>query len=157
MWFCSLALNVSMNKSEESLFLSLMSIDFTTMHLHFDCFGSWINLLIFFLFHYVNFIQFTSVTQLCTTLCDPMDCSMPCLPVHYWLLKLAQTHVHPVGDAIQPSHPLLSPSPFAFNLSQHEGLFKWVSSSHQVAKVVELRFQHQSFQWIFRTDFFYFF
>ena len=118
---------------------------------------SWINLLIFFLFHYVDFIQFTSVTQLCMTLCDPMDCSTPCLPVHHWLLKLAQIHVHPVGDAIQPSHPLLSPSPFAFNLSQHEGLFKWVNSSHQVAKVAELKFQHQSFQWIFKTDFFYFF
>ena len=62
-------------------------------------------------------------------------------------------HVHWVGDAIQPFHPLLSPSPLALNLSQHQGLFKWVSSSHQVTKVLELQLQHQSFQWIFRVDF----
>ena len=68
--------------------------------------------------------QFSSVTQLCPTLCDPMDCSMPGLPVHHQLPALAQTHVHRVGDAIQPSHPLLSPSPPAFSLSQHQGLFK---------------------------------
>ena len=66
--------------------------------------------------------------------CDPMDCSTPGLPVHHQLLELAQTHVHWVGDAIQPSHPLLPPSPPAFNLSHHQGLFKWVGSSHQVAK-----------------------
>ena len=68
-------------------------------------------------------------------------------------LEFTQTHVHWVGDAIQPSHPLSSPSPPAFNLSQHQGLFKWVSSSHQVAKVLEFQLQHQSFQWIFRTNF----
>ena len=79
-----------------------------------------------------------------------MDCSMPGFPVHHQLQELAQIHVHQVSDAIQPSHPLLSPSP-AFNLSQHQGLFQWVSSLHQVAKVLEL--QPQSFQWIFRTDF----
>ena len=73
------------------------------------------------------------------------------LPVHYQLPELTQTHVHHVGDAIQPSRPLSFPSPPAFNLSQHQDLFKWVSSSHQVAKVLEL--QHQSLQWIFRTDF----
>ena len=83
-----------------------------------------------------------SVTKSCLTLCNPMDCSTPGLPVHHQLLELAQTHVHWVSDAIQPSHPLSSPSP-AFNLSQHQGLFQWVSSSHQVAKVMEL--QHQSF------------
>ena len=98
-------------------------------------------------------VQFSSVTQSCPTLCDPMDCSMPGLPVHHQLLKLTQTHVHWVGDAIQPSHPLSSPSPPAFNLSQHQGLFQWVSSSHQVAKVLDFQLQHQSFQWIFRTDF----
>ena len=76
----------------------------------------------------------------------PWTAGLHCLP------ELAQTHVHRVGDAIQPSHPLPSPSPFAFNLSQHQGLFQWVSSSHQVAKVLELQLQHQSFQWIFRTD-----
>ena len=82
-----------------------------------------------------------------------MDCNTPGFPVHHQLLELAQTHVHWVGDAIQPSHPLASPSPPAFNLSQHQGLFQWVSSSHQVANVLELQLQHQSFQWIFRTNF----
>ena len=74
-------------------------------------------------------------------------------PVHQQLPELTQTHVHWVADAIQPSHPLLSPSPPTFNLAQHQGLFKWVSSSHQVARVLELQLWHQSFQWIFRTDF----
>ena len=83
----------------------------------------------------------------------PHDCSMPGLPVHHQLPEFTQTHVHQVGDAIQPSHPLLSPSPPALNLSQHQGLFNWVSSLHQVAKVLELQLQHQSFQWIFRPDF----
>ena len=81
-----------------------------------------------------DFWNFSSVTQLCPTLCNPMDCSTPSFPVHHQLLELAQTHVHLVGDAIQPSHPLLSPSP-AFSLSQHQSLFHWFSSSHQVAKV----------------------
>ena len=92
----------------------------------------------------------SSVAQSCPTPCDPMDCSTPGLPVHHQFSELAETHVHRVGDAIQPSHPLLSPSPLAFNLSQHQGLLQWVSSSLQVAKILE--FQHQSFQWIFRTD-----
>ena len=86
-------------------------------------------------------------------LCDPMDCSTPGLPVHHQLPELAQTHVHCVCDAIQPSHLLSSPSPPAFRLSQHQGLFKWVSSSHQVAKELDFQLQHQSIQWIFRTDF----
>ena len=81
--------------------------------------------------------QFSSVAQSCLTLCNPMDCSMPGLPVHYQLLEPTQTHAHWVGDAIQPSDPLSSPSSLAFNLSQHQGLFKWVSSSHQVAKVLQ--------------------
>ena len=98
-------------------------------------------------------VQFRSVTQLCPTLWDPLDCSMPGFPVHHELLELTQTHVHWLGDAIQPSHPLSSPFPPAFNHSQHQGLFKWVSSSHQVAKVLEFQLQHQSFQWIFRTNF----
>ena len=85
-----------------------------------------------------------SVIQSCLTLCDPMNCSMPGIPVHHQLPEPTQTHVHCVGDAIQPFHPLSSPSP-AFNLSQHQGLFKWVSASQQVAKVLE--FQHQSFQY----------
>ena len=97
--------------------------------------------------------QFSSVAQPCPTLCNPMDCSTPGFPVHHQLPKLAQTHVHWVSDVIQPSHPLSSTSPLAFSLSQHQSLFQWVSSLHQVAKVLEFELQHQSFQWIFRTDF----
>ena len=77
-------------------------------------------------------VQFSSVTQLCPTLCDPMDCSTPRLPVHHQCPEFNQTHVHWVGDAIQPSYPLSSLFPPNFNLYQHQGLFKWVSSSHQV-------------------------
>ena len=95
-------------------------------------------------------VQSSSVTQSCPTLCDPMACSTPGFPVHHQLSEL--TH-HRVSDAIQPSHPLSSPSPPNFNLSQHQGLFKWVSSSHQVARVLEFQLQHQSFQWTFRIDF----
>ena len=93
---------------------------------------------------------FSSVQLLCPTVCDAMDYSTPGLPVHHQLLEFTQTHVHWVGDAI---HPVLSLSPPAFNLSQPQGLFQWVSSSHQVAKVSEFQLQCQSFQWIFRTDF----
>jgi len=89
----------------------------------------------------------------CVRLCNPMVCSTPGFPVLHHLLELAQIHVHWVSDAIQPSHPLSSPSPPAFYFSQYQGLFKWVSSSHQVAKVLEFQLQHQSFQWISRTDF----
>jgi len=96
---------------------------------------------------------YCSVTQSWPTLCKPMDCSMPGFPVLSHLPELAQTHVHWVSDAIQPSPPLSSPSPPAFNLSQHQGLFQWVDSSHQVAKVLELQVQHQSSQWIFRIGF----
>ena len=98
-------------------------------------------------------VQFSSVTQLCLILCDPTSCSTPGLPVRRQLPEFTQTHVHWVGECIQPSHPLSAPSPHAFNLSQHQGLFQWVSSSHQVAKVLEFQRQHQSFKWIFRTDF----
>ena len=98
-------------------------------------------------------IQFSSVARSWLTLCDPMDYSIPGFPVHHQLPELAQTHAHWVGDAIQPSHPLLSPSPPALNLSQHQGLFQRVSSLHQVAKVLEFQLQPQSFQWTFRTDF----
>ena len=96
--------------------------------------------------------QFSWVAQSCPTLCDPMDCRTPGLPVHHQLLELTPKHVHLVSDAIQPSHPLSSPSP-AFNLFQHQGLFQWVSSSHQVAKELEFQLDHQSFQCIVRTDF----
>ena len=85
--------------------------------------------------------------------CDPLDYSKQGLPVHRQLPECTQTHVHWVGDTIQPSHPLSSPSPPALNLSQHQGLFKSVSSLHQVTKVLEFQLQHQSFQWLFRTDF----
>ena len=98
-------------------------------------------------------LSVSSVAQSCPSLFDLMDCSTPGFPVQHQLPELAQTHVHPVGDAIQPSLPLSSPSPPAFNLLQHQGIFQWVCSSHQVAKVLELQFQHQSFQWIFRTGF----
>ena len=100
----------------------------------------------------VHCVQFSSVTQLCPTFCDPMNCSMPGLRVHHQLPVSTQTYVHWGSGAIQLSHPLLSPSSPALNLSQHQGLFKWVSSSHQVAKVLEFQLQNQSFQWIFRTD-----
>ena len=93
-----------------------------------------------------------SVTYSCLTLCDPMDCSMPGFPVHHQLPEFTQTHVHWVGDAIPPSHPLSSPSS-AFSLSQHQCPYSWVSCLHQVAKVLEFHLQHQSFQWIPRTDF----
>ena len=78
-------------------------------------------------------------------ICNPMDCSMPGFTVYHQLLEVAQTHVHWVSDAIQPFHPLSSPSPPTFSLSQHQGLFQWVSTSHQVAKVLELQLQHESF------------
>ena len=95
--------------------------------------------------------QFSSVAQSCPTLCDPMNSSTPGLPVHHQLPEFTQTHVHRVSDAIQPSHPLSSASPSASNPSQHQGLFQWVNSSHEVAKVLEFQPQHQSFQWTPRT------
>ena len=100
-------------------------------------------------------VQFSSGAQSCPTLCDPTDCSTPGFPVRYQLPEVAQTHIHWVGDATQPSHPLSSPSPPALSLSQHQGRFQWVSSSHQVVKVLEFQLQHLSFQWTFRTDFLY--
>ena len=99
-------------------------------------------------------VQFNSVTQSCFTLCDPRNYSMPDLPVHHQLPEFTQTHVNRVSDAIQPCHPLSSPSPPAPNPSQHQGLFQWVNSSHQVAKVLEFQPQHQSFQWTPRTGLF---
>ena len=85
------------------------------------------------------YIQFSSVTQSCPTLCNTMNCSTPDLPVHHQLPEFTQTHVHQVSDAIQPSYPLSSPSPPAPNPSQHQGLFQWVNSSHEVAKVLEFQ------------------
>ena len=91
-------------------------------------------------------LQFSSVPQLCPTLCNPMNCSTLGSPVHHQLPMLTQTHVHRVSDAIQPSYPVLSPSPPAFNLFQHQSFFKGVSSSRTVAKVLEFQLQHPSFQ-----------
>ena len=98
--------------------------------------------------------QYTAAvsSSVLSTSLQPHNCSTPGFAVHHQLSELAQTHVHWVGDAIQPSHPLLAPSP-AFYLWQHHSLFQWVKSLHQVAKVSELQLQHQSFQWIFRTNF----
>ena len=90
-----------------------------------------------------------SVTQSCLTLCD----SMPGFPVLHYPLEFAQIHIHRVSDAIQPSHLLSSLSPRSLGLSQHQGLFQWISSSHQVANVLKLHLQHQSLQWVFRVDF----
>ena len=95
----------------------------------------------------------SSAAQSCLTLCNPMDCSTPGSPVHHQLLEPAQINIQWVGDAVQPSPPLSSPSPAAFSLSQHQGLFQWVISSHRVAKVLELQLQHQSCQWKFTIDF----
>ena len=98
------------------------------------------------------FAQFSSLTQLCLTLCNHMDFSMSGFPVHHQPPEFIQIHIHWVSDAIQPFHPLSSPSPSNFNLSQHQSLFKWISSSHQVAKVLEFQHQHQPLQWTPRTD-----
>ena len=101
-------------------------------------------------FYYAMLVS--SVDQSCPTLCDPMNCSTPGLPVHHQLPKFTQTHIYWIDDAIQPSHPLSSPSAPAPNPSQHQSLFQWVNSSHEVAKVLEFQLQHQSFQWTPRTD-----
>ena len=98
-----------------------------------------------------NMLLFSS--SVVSNFCDPLDCSMPGFPVYHQLPGFDQTNVHRVGDAIQPSYLLLSPSLPAFHFPQHQGLFQWVSSSHQIAKLLELQLQHQSFQWIFRVDF----
>ena len=92
-------------------------------------------------------VQFSSVAQSCPTLCDPMNHSIPGIPVHCQLPEFTQIHMHRVGDAIQPSYPLSSTSPLASNPSQHQSLFQCVNSSHEVAKVLEFQPQHQSFQW----------
>ena len=110
---------------------------------HCCCTGKWLSYI------YCCF----SVGKLCPALFDPMDCQKPGFPVLHHLLEYAKTHVHCVGDAIQPSHPLMPPSPHALTLSQHQGFFQWVSSLQQVAKVLELHLQYQSFWWIFRIDF----
>ena len=99
-----------------------------------------------------SIVQFSSVTQSCLTLCDPMNHSTPGLPVHHQLLEFTQTQVHQVSDSIQPSHPLSYPSPPVPNPSQHQSLFQWVNSLHQVAKVLEFQLSHHSFQRNPRAD-----
>ena len=94
----------------------------------------------------------SSAAQLCPTLCNPINCSTPCLPIHHQLPEFTQTHIYRVGDAIQPSHPLSSPSPPAPNPSQHHSLFQWVNSLHEVAKVLEFQLQHHSFERTPRAD-----
>ena len=100
----------------------------------------------------VSSVQFSSVAQSCLTLCNPMNRSTPGLPVCHQLQEFTQTHVHRVGEAIQPSHPLSSPSPPAPNPSQHQSLCQWVNSSHEMAKVLEFQPQHHSFQRNPRAD-----
>ena len=107
---------------------------------------------IFIYFCCFNLPCYCLVTKSCLILCDPMDCNIPGFLVLHWISEFAQIHVHWVSDYIQPSHPLLPPSPSALNLSQHQGFF-WIGSSHQVVKILELQLQHQSFQLIFRVDF----
>ena len=97
-------------------------------------------------------VQFSSVIQSCPTLCDPMNHRTPGLPVYHQLPEFTQTHVHRDGNAIQASHPLSSPSPPVPNPSEHQGLFQWVKSSHEIAKVLDFQLQHQSFQRTPRTD-----
>ena len=103
-------------------------------------------------FYCVSSVQFSSVAQSCPTLCNPMTRSTPGLPVHHQLPEFAQTRVHRVSDAIQPSHSLLSPSPLAPNPFQHQSLFQWVNCSHKVAKVLEFQIQHHSLQRNPRAD-----
>ena len=98
----------------------------------------WSICLLFHQYHTV-LVQFSSVAQSCPTLWNPMNCSTPDLPVHHQLLEFTQTHIHRVSDAIQPSHPLSSPSPPAPNPSQHQSIFQWVNSSHEVAKVLDFQ------------------
>ena len=100
---------------------------------------------------YVNY-KVSSVAQSCQSLCDSMNRSTPGLPVYHQLPEFTQTQVHRVNDAIQPSHPLSSPFPPALNPSQHQGLFQWINSSHEVAKVLEFQLEHQSFYWTPRTN-----
>ena len=103
-------------------------------------------------YHFLNSVQFSSVAQSCPTLCDPMNRSTPGLPVHHQLPEFTQIHVHRVSDAIQPSHPQSSPSPPAPNPSQHQSLFQWLNSSHEVAKLLEFQLRHHSFQRNPRAD-----
>ena len=130
-------------------------LSFFFLFSHISLVGSMINWSIFLIYIAVFpvFIpQFSSVAQSCPTLCDPMNHSTPGLAVHHHLPEFTQTHVHQFGDAIQPSHPLSYPSPPSPSPSQHQGLFQWVNSSHEVAKVLEFQLPHQVFQRNPRAD-----
>ena len=143
---------------------SLMALNITDMPVTCKCVSpAWISFLtsrliytlelnIFPWLYQFSLVQFSSVTQSCLSLCDPINCSTPGLPVHHQLPEFTQTHVHWVSDAIQPSHPLSSPSPPSPNPSQHQSLFQWVNSSHVVAKVIEFQLEHHSFQRTPRTN-----
>ena len=131
-------MTITLNSQSDKL-LSSISSEFFSFSLNvFLCLFILFDFLCLFLWikqnRYLRSVQFNSVTQSCPILHDPMNHSTPGLPVHHQLLEVTQTHVHWVGDAIQPSHSLSSPSPPALNLSQHQGLFTWVSFSYQVAK-----------------------
>ena len=139
--FCSIVLPLLLHHDWLTLF---MGVYFVVLY-----YNTFLNE---YILHIASSVQFSSVAQSCPILCDPMNCSTPGLPVHHQLPESTQTHVRRVSDAIQPSHPLSSPSPPALNLSQHQGLFKWVSSLHQEAKVFEFQLQHLSYQWTPRTD-----
>ena len=147
--FCLISLSVStLSKSYQAIWISFLKRRklFKNLWVFLTTFDSKLTLIFYS-------AQFSSVTQSCPTLCNPVNHSTPGLPVHHLLLESTQIYVHCVGDVIQPSHPLLSPSPPALNLSQHQGLFKWVRSSHQVAKVLEFQLPHQSNELIsFRMD-----
>ena len=142
--------SLSNNYGERVFKSSTIIVDFIISHFSSVSF-SFIYLKLWCLVH-THSVQFSSVAQSCPTLCYPMNRSTPGLPVHQQLPESTQTHVHRVGDSIQPSHPLLSLSLPAVNLSQHQGLFQWVNSLHQLAKVLEFQLQHQSFPWTPRTD-----
>ena len=133
-----------------SLFLWLSIYSFMSS-VNTDSFTSFLIWMPFILFHFRGYC--CSITQSCPTVCNPLDCGMPGFPVLYHLPEFTQTHVHCIGDAIPPFHLLSSPSSPAFTLFQHQGLFQWIGNLHLVARVLELKPQHQYFQWIVRVDF----
>ena len=143
-------------------FLDWSTVDLQD-YVNYCCIAKWFRSISIYVYRYIHIIslhsfplwfitQFSSATQSCLTLCDPMDCSTPGLPVHHQLPELTQIHVHWVRDAIQSAHTLSSPFPPAPNPSQHQSLFQWVNSSREVDKVLEFQLQHQSFQWTPMTD-----
>ena len=156
LWICSRAWSQAgcflQFHSSFSRLLWLFEVFFFFLHFHTNCEIICSSSLENIVGSLISSVHFSSVAQSCPILCDPMNCSTLGLPVHHQLPEFTQTHVHRVGDAIQPSHPLSSPSPAALNLSQNQGLFQWISSLHQVAKVLKFQLQHQSFQWTPRTD-----